>query len=254
MARFSANLGFLWTELSLPEAIRAAKRAGFDAVECHFPYDVAPEDVRAALAETGLTMLSLNTRPGNMSSGEFGLCGLPGREEEAQAVIDQAVAYASEIGAGAVHVMAGKALGEAARTTFKANLRHAAAVGGAAGVNILIEPLNSRDVPGYLVGSVTQAAALITELELPNLKLLFDCYHVQIIEGDLTVKLEHLLPMIGHVQIAAVPDRGEPDTGEVDYRYIVNFLDGLGYTGFIGAEYKPRGHVEDGLGWLEQLR
>ncbi|WP_346911775.1 TIM barrel protein [uncultured Roseibium sp.] len=254
MARFSANLGFLWKELSLPDAIRQAKKAAFDAVECHWPYDAAPDEVYRALSETGLPMLSLNTRPGDPAKKDFGLCAVPGREAEAQEAIREAVSYARFIRASFIHVMAGQAEGKAANGCFLENLTYAADLAEKDGLQLLIEPINQRDIPGYFLRSTEQAAQIIQDLGLPSIRLMFDCYHVQMIEGDLSHRLETFLPLIGHVQIAAVPDRGEPDQGEVNYRHIVRLLDDLGYRGAIGAEYRPRGAIEDGLGWLSDLR
>lgn len=249
--KLSANLGFLWKELPLPEAIRAAKRAGFDAVECHFPFDVPAEEVTAALAETSLPMLGLNTRPGG--EGEFGLSALPGREEEARAAIDQAVDYAWATGCGAVHVMAGKSHGGAqADAVFRANLEYACKLAG--DLKILIEPINDRDVPGYHLVTLEQAADIVGSLDHTNLKIMADCYHIQIMGGDLVRRLEQHLPMIGHIQIAAVPSRGEPDKGELNYPWIAEALAGLGYDGYLGAEYRPGGPTEDSLGWMASLQ
>lgn len=254
MTLFSANLGFLWTELPLPDAIRAAGNAGFDAVECHFPYNVAIDDVRAALAETGLRMLGLNTIRGNVAAGDNGLAAVPGREEEARAAIRQAVDYAAATGIANVHVMAGKSEGEAGHRAFVANLRFALDLAAPYRITILIEPLNHRDAPGYFLKTTTQAVSIIDEVGAPNLKLMFDCYHVQIMEGDLSKRLEALMPHIGHVQIAGVPDRREPDQGEVDYRHIIRVLRDLGYDRPIGAEYRPAASTEAGLGWMQVLR
>jgi hydroxypyruvate isomerase len=254
--QFSANLGFLFTELPLPEAIRAAKDAGFDAVECHFPYAVAAEEVKAALDETGLPMLGLNTVPGDLAAGDFGLAALPGREAEARAAIEQAVTYAARIGAANVHVMAGKTDGgAAAEETFRENLRFACDRAGAHGIGVLIEPINHRDVPGYHLSRVEHAAGIIADLGQGNLRLMFDCYHTQIMQGDLTRRIEAHLPLIGHIQIAAVPDRGEPDAGEVNYPELLKSIAGFGYALPIGAEYKPRGaSTAAGLDWLERFK
>jgi hydroxypyruvate isomerase len=254
MTLFSANLGFLWQELALPEAIRAAKAAGFDAVECHWPFAVPVESVRSALHETGLTMLGLNTSRGDAAAGDNGLCAIPDRVEEARAAIREAIDYAVAIGTPNVHVMAGKAQGDAAHRTFVENLRYACELAMPQGINILIEPLNLRDAPGYFLSTSVQAVEIIETVGASNLKLMFDCYHLQIMEGDLTRRLEHLLPLIGHVQIAAVPDRGEPDAGEIDYRHILKHLEHLGYHRPIGAEYRPRSTTEAGLSWMEALR
>ena len=248
--KFSANLGFLWADRPLPDAIRAAHAQGFDAVECHWPYDTPPTDTAAALRETGLHMLSLNTRRGNTVIGENGLSALPGREAEARAAIDEAMAYASATGTGAVHVMAGNTSGPRARATFVSNLRYACTRGG--GLTILIEPLNPHNAPGYYLNSTELAADIIREVNHPNLALMFDCYHVQIIEGDVTRRLEALLHMIGHIQIASVPDRGTPDHGELDYAFVLRRIADLGWTRPIGAEYLS-GPIPD-FTWLATQR
>lgn len=249
---FSANLGFLFPDRPLVARIHAAAEAGFGAVECHYPYDTPATEVKNALAECGLTMLGLNTVPGDLSAGDFGLAALPGREGEARAAIDQAVAYGAEIGALNVHVMAGKTDGGAeAETTYRENLSYACDAAAAQGMSVLIEPINQRDVPGYHLSQVEAAAALIEGLARDNLKLMFDCYHTQIMQGDLTERLRRHLPIIGHIQIAAVPDRGEPDGGELHYPNLIAAIRDMGFTGPIGAEYKPRGaSTEEGLGWL----
>ncbi len=253
--RYSANLGFLFTDLPLPKAIHAAKQAGFDAVECHFPYDVPAAEVAQALRDTGLTMLGLNTWPGDKAAGDFGLAALPGRMDEARAAISQAVDYAVATGTKAVHVMAGRTDGgDAAEDTFRANLAHACDLAAPHGITILIEPINTRDVQGYHLSRTDHAARIIAALDRPNLKLMFDCYHMQIMQGDLATHLHDLMPVIGHIQIAAVPDRGEPDQGEVDYRWLLQHLAGLDYDGFVGAEYRPRAGTDAGLGWLEHFR
>ena len=254
MTRFSANLGFLWTDRALPDAIRAAHAAGFDAVECHWPYEIATGDVAAALAETGLAMLGLNTRRGDVGAGENGLAALPGRADEARAAIDEALAYAAAIGAGAVHVMAGKAEGADARAIFAANLHYACQQAAEGGQIILIEPLNPYDAPGYFLNSTTQAADIITKIDAPNLKLMFDCYHVGRAEGDVLARLRALWPIIGHIQFAAVPDRGPPDHGDLDYRTIFAEVAAHAWAKPLGAEYRPAGKTDDSLGWMAQLR
>lgn len=250
--RFSANLGFLWTDLPLPDAIRAAKAAGFDAVECHWPYATPTDDVHAALDETGLSMLGLNTARGDVSAGENGLAALPRRDDDARAAIDEAISYARAIGCKAVHVMAGFSSGREAHDTFVANLTYACAQAASRGITILIEPLNRYDAPGYFLTTTKQAVALIDIVGAPNLRLMFDCYHVQLMEGDLSHKLADLMPYIGHIQFASVPDRGPPDTGEVRYDHIFDVIGVLGYGKPLGAEYKPKGRTDDTLGWLRR--
>jgi len=254
MTRFSANLGFLFTEMSLPDAIRAAQRAGFDAVECHWPYDTPTSDVTSALRDTGMKMMGINTIRGDMAAGENGLSALPGRSIEARAAIDQAIDYAVAIEAGAIHVMAGFAAGAAAHATYVDNLRYACAAAAPHGITILIEPLNRYDAPGYFLKTTGQAHEIISEIELPNLKLMFDCYHVQLTEGDLSHRLTDLMPIIGHIQFASVPDRGPPDQGEVNYAHIFKLLSNLNYASPLGAEYKPHGQTEPTLAWMKTLR
>lgn len=251
MARFSANLGFLWTKLRLADAIAAAAASGFDAVECHWPYTVPAEETAAALSAAGRPMVGLNTLRGDVEAGDNGLAALVGREPEARAAIDQALDYAARTGTRNVHVMAGVAEGAAAKRVFLDNLAYAAERARAHATGILIEPLNHRDAPGYFLKTSDEAAALIGELGAPNVRMMFDCYHVQIMQGDLMRRLERHLPLIGHIQIAAVPSRHEPDEGEIAYERLIAEIDRLGYTGFIGAEYRPRGPTQDGLGWLE---
>ncbi|MEM7694178.1 MAG: TIM barrel protein [Pseudomonadota bacterium] len=247
--KFSANLGFLWADRPLPAAIRAAKATGFDAVECHWPYETPVDAVRAALTETGLSMLGLNTRRGE--AGQNGLSALPGREGDARAAIDEAIAYADAIDAGAIHVMAGFAAGPAAHAAFVANLRYAA---DSTARTILIEPLNRHDAPKYFLTNTDQAADILREVDRPNAKLMFDCYHVGRTEGDVTTRFEALLPLVGHVQFASVPHRGRPDEGELDLGFVLPRLAALGWEAPMGAEYKPGGDTEATLSWMARLR
>ena len=247
--QLSANLGFLWADRPLPDAIRAAKAAGFDAVECHWPYDVPSSEVAKALLETGLPMLGLNTRRGQ--AGENGLAALPGREKEARAAVDEALAYAAEVGADKVHVMAGFAEGADAHETFIQTLTYACQQAGDR--TILIEPLNGYDAPGYFLKTTDQAIAIIEEIEAPNLRLMFDCYHVQLMEGDVSNRLRALEPLIGHIQVASVPDRGAPDHGELSYLHIWDVLRDIGWEAPIGAEYKPGGDTDATLGWMKAV-
>ncbi|RED18384.1 hydroxypyruvate isomerase family protein [Pontivivens insulae] len=250
--KFSANLGFLWTELPLPEAIHAAANAGFAAVECHWPYATLADDVRAALGATGLRMLGLNTSRGDVAAGENGVCALPDHVEQARASIDQALTYAAATGTRAVHIMAGFAAGPNARGTFIENLTYAC--DNAGDHLILIEPLNHFDAPGYFLSTTEQAEAIIAEVGHPNLRLMFDCYHVQIMEGDVSRRLARLLPIIGHIQIAGAPSRGRPDQGELNYSFIFEELTRHGYDLPLGAEYRPEGgDTCASLGWMDTL-
>ncbi|MEO1275676.1 MAG: TIM barrel protein [Pseudomonadota bacterium] len=248
--KLSANLGFLWTELSLPDAVRAAAAAGFEAVELHWPYGVPVDELSAALRETGLPVLGLNTRRGDTSAGENGLSALPGREADARAAIDEAYDYGARIGAGAVHVMAGFASGDDAAATFRENLVYAADRAAALGMGVLIEPLNRRDAPGYFLKDAWQAAALIREIGRDEIRIMFDCYHLQIMQGDLTKLHAELAGLVGHIQFAAVPSRAEPDEGELAYERLLPALAAQGYGGYFGAEYRPRAGTDAGLGWL----
>ncbi|SEN16849.1 hydroxypyruvate isomerase [Pseudorhodobacter antarcticus] len=250
--KFSANLGFLWSDLPLPQAIHAAHAAGFDAVECHWPYATPAADTAAALHQTGLKMLGLNTSRGN--PGENGLAALPNREPDARAAIDQAIAYARAINTPNIHVMAGFATGPQAHATYLNNLHYACTNASSHGITILVEPLNRHDAPGYFLTTTTQAAQIIQTLAIPNLKLMFDCYHTARTEGDVTHRLRELLPIIGHIQIASVPDRGTPDHGELDHAHLFQTLKSLGYTAPIGAEYKPTKPTDETLDWLKSLR
>lgn len=251
--RFSANLGFLWNELALPDAIRAAAAAGFAAVECHWPYAMPAQQVEQALNETGIPMLGLNTSRGDEANGDNGLSALPGREQAARAAIDQAIDYARIIRAHHIHVMAGNARGDVARKTYIENLRYATRKADEFGITILIEPLNHFDAPGYFLSHSDQAKQVIDEVAAPNLKLMFDCYHLQIMQGDISRSLLELMPIIGHIQIASVPDRAEPDGGELNYRHIMNLLEDINYNKPIGAEYKARTTMDAGLGWMKLL-
>lgn len=250
MTQFSANLGFLWTDRPLPDAIHAAKAAGFHAVECHWPYDTPATEVKTALGETGLPMLGINTRRGDVEAGDNGLCALPDRGDEAIMAIAEAVEYAEAIGAGAVHVMGGFAEGEEAHQIFLRNLYVATQISKHRNIKILIEPLNRFDAPGYFLKTTAQARDIIDEVAAPNLALMFDCYHVGRTEGNVMTHLAELLPIIGHIQFASVPDRGTPDHGEIDYQTVFSAIRDLGWTKPLGAEYKPVGKTEETLQWL----
>ncbi|MEM7271849.1 MAG: TIM barrel protein [Actinomycetota bacterium] len=254
VVRFSANVGFLWPELDLPDRIVAAGRAGFSAVECHLPYDHPPDRIVAAMVEGDVEMIGLNTDPGPNGPADFGLAARPGREGEARAAIDQAVAYADAIGCRHVNVVPGLTGGTPeAEVVFRANLAYACERAAIGGRTVVIEPLSPRAVPGAHLRSVEAGLATLTAVGADNLKLMFDCYHVQVAQGDVTARLRSAIEHLGHVQIAAVPDRGEPDTGELDYRYLLAELDRLGYSGWVGAEYHPRGGTDAGLGWRDRL-
>ena len=252
MIRLSANLGFLWTDRSLPEAIRAAARAGFHAVECHWPYETGPAAVCDALNETGMAMVSLNTRRGPRK-GDFGLGALPDRVEEARAVIDEAFDYGSSIAACAVHVLAGRGQGPEAARTFEDNLIYACDRAAERSMTVLIEPLNPRDAPGYFLIGLGMAVEFVERIARPELKIMFDCYHQQITGGDLVRGFSDHRQHIGHVQFAGVPGRDEPDRGEVAYDRLLPELVSLGYDGCFGAEYRPRAATEHSLKWMKSF-
>jgi hydroxypyruvate isomerase len=250
MPRFAANLAYLFTERPLIERIGAAAAAGFKAVEFQMPYDQAPSAVKAEADRHGVAVLGLNTALGR--EGEAGLAAVPGRERDFVVLFRQALDYAVAIGGNAVHCLAGLVPPEqrpAADATFVANLGRAADLAAEKGIKLLIEPLNARDRPGYFLSRVEHATDVIAKVGRANVRLQFDCYHVQITQGDLITRLEQFLPVIGHVQVAAVPSRQEPDEGEVNYPAIYAALDRIGYAGWVACEYRPRGRTEDGLRW-----
>ena len=254
MPRFAANISTMFAERPLVERVEAAAAAGFSAVECQFPYEVAAADMKAALDTAGVPMVLINTPPGDFAAGERGLAALPGREAAFGRAIDEALAYADAVGCRRIHVMAGVQPEGAAREdclkTFEKNLRHALdATTGSAVDMLLLEPINSRDMPGYLLTRPEQAAAIIERIGAAKLRLQYDFYHMQIMGGDLARGLERFWPIIGHIQVAGVPERHEPDVGEVNFDYLFDRLDRLGYDGWVGAEYFPAGRTEDGLGW-----
>ncbi len=254
MPKFAANLGYLFTDRALLQRIDAAAACGFKAIELQFPYDVPASQVKEAIARNKLTILGINTPPGERD-GEFGLAAVPGREKDWQALFARALDYAAAIGGSAVHCLAGKVAPEqrpAAERVYIDNLQRAADLAAAKNIALLIEPINARDRPDYYLNRVEHAADLIAKANRPNIRMQFDFYHVQIVGGDLLHRLEKYLPVIGHLQCAAVPSRHEPDEGEVNYPAIFEAVDALGYRGWIGAEYRPRGRTEDGLGWARQ--
>ena len=253
---YSANIGFLWDNLPLPERVVAAKKAGFDAVECHFPYEYPSTEIAKLLEINGIAMIGLNTLISPPGESYFGVAALEGKEELARQYIDQAIEYATVVGASNINVVASKSTDvKTSELVYRENLRYACHQAEKVGKTILIEPLNPRAVADYHFSSVEHAAAIVDSVAEDNLKIMFDVFHTQIVQGDLLTLLQDYIGYIGHVQISAVHDRGEPDVGEVNYPFVLESLMKLGYTGFIGAEYKPRGStVEEGLGWLEKFR
>lgn len=254
--RLSANLGFLWAQLPLTERIERAAAAGFMAVELHWPYDTPAKDVRAACERHGVKLLSTNTPQGNLAQGDAGLAAQVGREAEFKAAFEMTLQWALDSGAGLIHVLPGMATPDnpqAATETFIENLRWAADLASQAKLTLLLEALNHRDKPGYFYHTQAQSNAIRQAAGKDNVKLMFDVYHVGVTEGDVLVKLEQYLPVIGHIQIAAVPSRCEPDEGEIRYEAVFERLAQLDYDGWIGCEYKPRGEVEAGLKWIDAV-
>ena len=252
---FSANLGFLWNDRPLPEAVIAAKEAGFDAVECHWPYDTNASLLQQALQETGLPMLGLNTIRGDVAAGENGLSALPVREQQAQEAIRQAVDYARQINCHNIHVMAGYASGKDAEDSFIRNLEFACDLAAQYGIGILIEPLNHYDAPGYFLNDLALARHVLAKVNRQNLKLMFDCYHIQILHGDITRQLQNAFGIIGHIQFASVPDRGAPDEGELNYQHLFSVMKKAGYEKPLGAEYKAaNGDTDASLSWLKKAQ
>ena len=261
MPRFAANLSFLYGEHAFVDRFAAAARDGFGAVEFAFAYEHDRHELGARLSDLGLTQVLINAPPGDLQAGERGLAGLPGREAEfRRTLLDQALPYAQALRCPRIHVMAGLlpagADRAAHRATFVANLAWAAPLAAAAGIELLIEPINTRDIPGYLLNRQDEAHAIVAEVGAPNLKVQMDLYHCQIVEGDVATKLRQYLPTgrVGHIQIAGVPERHEPDLGELHYPYLFELLDTLGWSGYVGAEYRPRTGTTAGLGWFAPWR
>ena len=254
MLRFAANISFLYKELPFLDRFAASAAAGFKFVECHWPYDHPVEALRDHLARAGQKLIMVNTSPGNVEQGDFGLGAMPGREKDFQAAFDQALHYVTSLGASRIHCMAGKVpVTATSHRTFVDNLRAGADKARDKGVELVIEPINQRSAPGYFLTGTRQASDIIGEIDRPNVKLMFDVFHLQILEGDIIAKLEKLLPIIGHVQIAAVPSRAEPDEGEINYRAVFDALERIGYAGIVGAEYQPRADTPSGLKWMQAL-
>ncbi|NML13527.1 2-oxo-tetronate isomerase [Azohydromonas caseinilytica] len=257
MPRFAANLSLMYTEHAFLDRFEAAAADGFEAVEFLFPYAFDPAEVAARLRRHGLRQVLFNAPPGDWDAGERGLAAQPGREEEfRRSLTGQALPWARALGCPRLHVMAGRMPEGVPRAaledTYRANLRWAARQAAADGVEILIEPLNPRDMPGYPLRTQEEAHRIVAEVGEPNLKVQMDLYHCQIVEGDLAMKLRRWLPTgrVGHIQFAGVPDRHEPDSGELNYPYLFALIDELGYEGVVSAEYRPQAGTSQGLGWL----
>lgn len=254
MPRFAANISTMFTERPLIERVAAAAAAGFEAVECQFPYEVPAKQMKATLDEAGIPLVLINTPPGDFEAGERGLAALPGREADFRDAMDRVLAYAAAVDCRKIHVMAGVRPDGVERddclALFEQNLRHAVSVSADTGVDmLLIEPINTRDFPGYVLNTPEEAASIIDSIGADCIRLQYDFYHIQIMRGDVAKGLEKFRSIIGHVQFAGVPERQEPDIGELNCDYLFECLDRQGYKGWVGAEYLPAGETEDGLGW-----
>jgi 2-dehydrotetronate isomerase len=260
MLRFSANLSYLFNEVPFLDRFAEASEHGFRAVECAFPYDVPAAEIGERLRDFKLEMVLFNSPPGDMHAGDRGTAALPGREHEFQAGFATALRYAQTLRCRRIHVMSGvvpegadEKVRDMYRSTLVRNLRFAATEAATSDITVLVEALNPRDMPGYLFSTQAEAHAIRTDVGAPNLKVQMDLYHTQIVEGDLTERIRQWLPHIGHIQIAGVPGRNEPDIGEINYAWIFRLLDELKYPGWIGCEYKPKQQTAAGLSWLYRL-
>ena len=258
MPKFAANLTMMFTELPFLERFAAAARAGFSGVEFLFPYDFEVKHLAEALALNRLSLVLHNLPAGNWAAGERGIACLPDRVDEFRAGVARAITYATSLGCPRVNCLAGLLASGAdpqkARATLVANLRFAADELKAAGIALLLEPVNTRDVPGFFVSRHRDALAIMDEVGSDNLTLQFDIYHTQVMEGDLVRSIEASLARIGHVQLADNPGRHEPGTGEINYPVLFRHLDELGYAGWVGCEYKPRTTTDAGLDWFAPYR
>ncbi|WP_324290679.1 2-oxo-tetronate isomerase [Arthrobacter sp. H14-L1] len=255
MPRFAANLSMMFTEVPFLERFKAAFDAGFKAVEYLFPYDHPKTQIAEQLEVHGLKQALFNAYAGDWDGSERGLASLAGRQQEFRESIAQALEYAQALGCPKVHIMAGIAeVTEKTRALYVENLQYAADQAAALNIEVLIEPINARDMPGYFLGSVAQAIDLLKSIDRANARLQFDYYHAQITSGDVTMLMRDSMERIGHIQIASVPARNEPDTGELNYPYVLAALDAAGYDGWVGCEYRPAGETASGLGWLASYR
>jgi hydroxypyruvate isomerase len=257
MIQLAANLSTLFTELPFLDRIDAAAQTGFRAVECQFPYAVPSQQIAARLAPTGMQWVLFNAPPGKAEMGERGIASLPGREREFDAGIEQAAEYLAATGCTRLHVMAGLLPAGADRLRhidqFIGSIARAADQLSTVGATVMIEPINTRvDVPGYLLDGTRLALECIASANRPNIRLQYDVYHMQIMEGDLMRSIERLLPWIGHIQIADNPGRHEPGSGEIAFERLLAHIDAIGYEGHVGCEYLPAGSTQDGLGWAQR--
>ena len=257
MPKFAANITMMFNELPFLDRIQAAADSGFKAVEFLFPYEHSAKDIANALARSDVQNVLFNMPPGDWNAGERGIAALPGRSEEFRAGVEKAIVYAQAFGTPHLHAMAGlrplHADDRLCRATYIDNLKYAADQCAAQGINVLIEPINNRDMPGYFINWQEQAHLLREEVGAANLKVQMDFYHTQIMEGDITTTFQKFQQHIGHIQIASVPERHEPDTGEINYPYLFRMLDERNYDGWVGCEYRPAKGTKEGLGWMTAI-
>lgn len=253
MPNFAANLTWLFQEWDFLDRFAAAADAGFTAVEYLFPYDHPPDEIARRLARHNLKQVLFNIAQGDFPAGDRGIAVFPERRDEFRAAVARGLEYARASGTPRLHLMAGVAHGPQALACFRESIKFACEAAEKDGIEILIEPINDRDIPGYLMSDFNLAARLIDELRLPNFWLQFDIYHRQRIHGEVVKGLEALLPVTRHMQIAAAPLRREPTTGELDDRFILKTIDRMGYGGYIGCEYGPANGTLAGLGWMKKL-
>ena len=253
MPRFAANLTMMFNEVPFADRFDAAAQAGFTAVEFLFPYSLEPEALAERVQRNGLTVALFNMPPGDWDAGDRGFASIPARTAELAPALAKALRYAEACGVQRMHLMSG--LGDRTDApsvaTYRAAIERCAEALGERGLDLVLEPINGRDMPGYFLNDFDWTAALIDSIGLPNVKLQFDIYHRQILHGDVTMALRRMLPMIGHIQVASVPSRNEPDGEELNWPFLFAELDRLGYDGFVGCEYRPRGATVDGLGWFK---
>ena len=256
MPRFAANLSMMFNEVGFLDRFDRAARAGFKGVEFLFPYEQPAAEIRRRLDANELTQVLFNMPPGDWARGDRGLAALPGRQAEFRDSLRHALEYADALGCRLVHCMAGIVPSEVSQVTagavYAANLAWASEEARKAGVRIAIEPINQRDMPGYFLKTQAQGAAFVEALGHDRVGLQFDVYHVQVAEGDITKRMEQFMPVIAHMQIADVPARNEPGTGEIGWDYVFRRMDQLGYAGWVGCEYRPAGETDAGLGWLKR--
>lgn len=253
MPRFAANLSFMFTEVPFLDRFEAAAKAGFKAVEYLNPFEAPKAEIVARLKGNGLSQALFNMAHGDWTKGERGMSAIPGREAEFEKAVAAALDMADATGCRRLFAMAGLRHQGAERRAYVSNLKRAARMAAGHGVDVIIEPINTRDIPGYFLNTTGEARSIIHEVGEPNIGLQFDLYHRQVMEGDVAMAIKEFGPLARHYQIASPPDRGEPDDGELNYAYLFKLIDASGFTGYVGCEYKPRKSTLEGLAWAGKL-